>query len=97
MHSKDYSNRSFSLIRLHNSKEMDLEVLNSPVDNLVGLMMPRPPSIGQDGCILSLWGDLPVREGMKLERMQFSSGCKWASMLGMVLHRNVNLCTYTDV
>ena len=99
MHSKGYSNHC-SLIRLHKGKEMDLEVLNSPVDIPVGSIMPKPPCLGgrpRRSCSLSFGGDLPVREGMKFEQMQFSSGCKWPSMLGMVLHRNVNLCTYPCV
>ena len=79
---------------------MDLEALNSPVDNLVGLLMLRPPSLGgrpRRSCSVAFGGDLPVTDGMKFEWMQFSSGCKWPSMLGMVLHRNVNLCTYPCV
>ena len=99
MHSMGYSNHC-SLIRLHKGKEMDLEALNSPVDNLVGLMMSRPPSLGgrpRRSRSISFGGDLPVREGTNFERMQFSSGCKWPSMLGLVLHRNVNLCTYPCV
>ena len=75
---------------------MDLEALNSPMDILVGLIMPRPPSLGgrpRRSRSKSFGGGLPVKEGMRMERMQFSSGYKWPSMLGIVLHRNVNLCT----
>ena len=75
---------------------MDLEALNSPVDMSVGLIMPRPPSLGgrpSRSHSRSFGGGLPVKEGMRIERMQFSSGCKWPSMSGMVLHRNVNLRT----
>ena len=75
---------------------MDLQALSSPVDVLVGLIMPRPPSLGgrpRRSCSMSFGGDLPVREGMKFERMQISSMCKWPLMLRVVLHRNENLCT----
>ena len=56
---------------------MDLEELNSPVDIIVGLVIPRPPSLGGRPRRLrsrSFGGGLPVRFGMKFERIQFSSG-----------------------
>ena len=95
MHSKGYSNRC-SLIRLLKGEVMDLEALNSPVDIPVGLIMPRPPSLGGSPSrsrSRSFGGGLPVKARMRIEQMQFSSGCKWPSLLGMVLHRNMNLYT----
>ena len=64
---------------------MNLEALNSPVDISVGLIMPRPPSLGgrpSRSRSRSFGGGLRVKEGMRMERMQFSSGCKWPSMSG---------------
>ena len=49
---------------------MDLEASNSLEDSMVGLVMPRPPSLGgmqRRSRSRSFGGDLQVREGMKLE------------------------------
>ena len=75
MHSKGYSIRC-SLIILLRGAEIDLEALNSPDGSMVGLVMPRPPSLGgrpRRSRSRSFGGDLPVREGIKLEQMQSSS------------------------
>ena len=39
-----------------------------------------------------LGGALPVREVIRLRRIQSSSGLRRSSMLGVILHRNENLC-----
>ena len=71
-----YSNHCSSK-RLLRGAEMDLEASSSLEGSMDGLVMPRPPSLGgrpRRSHSRSFGGDLPVREGMKLERMQFSSG-----------------------
>ena len=55
---------------------MDLDDSKS-LDNIIGLVIPRPPSLGGRPRRLhsrSIGEDLPVREGMKFEQMKFSSG-----------------------
>ena len=89
MQLKGYSKHWF-LIRLLRGEEIDLEALNSWVDCVVGLMMPRPPSLGgklRRSRSRSFGGDFPVRGGIKFERMHFSSGRSWSSILGVVLHK----------
>ena len=56
---------------------MDNEESNSMEDSDVGLMIPRPPHIAgraRRSQTRLFGGGLPVREGIRLSRMQSSSG-----------------------
>ena len=56
---------------------MDLEALNSLVDIPVGLIMPRPPSLGgrpSRSRFKSFGGGLPVNEGMSLNKCNSQVG-----------------------
>ena len=67
MHSKGYFNRC-SLIRLLRGAEIDLEAPNSLEGNKIGLVMPRPPSLGgrlRRSRSRSFGGDLPVKIGFE--------------------------------
>ena len=74
---------------------MDTEAMNSNVGSNIGLIIPRPPNHAGRAKRLRLrvlGGVLPVRVGIRLHQIQSSSGLRRSSMLGVVLHRNENLC-----
>ena len=76
MHSNGYSFHCL-LMRSLTGDEMDLDAKNSQEERVVGLMMPRPPSLGgrpRRSHSRSFGGDLPVREGISFVLMQVSSG-----------------------
>ena len=76
MHSNRYSFLC-SLMRSLRGDEMDLETKNSQEGRVVGLMMPRSPSLGgrpRRSRSRSFGGNLPVREGISFVLIQVSSG-----------------------
>ena len=65
-------------------------------ERLVGLTKPSPPNLAGSASNFhstSLGGALPHKEGMKLKRIQSSRCCWRSSIFGVVLHRELNLCT----
>ena len=67
-----------------------MEARCSEVERVVGLTMPRLPSLtgkARSSQTVSLGGALLVRAGISREQMQSLRGCRSRSMLGVVLHR----------
>ena len=67
-----------------------IEAANSKADRLVGMVKPRPPSLGgkeKRSHSRSPGGALPVRGGIRFDLIMSSMGVKNVLMFGTVLAR----------
>ena len=77
-------------MRSYNGFVAVVEASNSMADRLVGMVKPRPPSLGgkdRSSRSRSPGGALPVRDGMRFDLIMSSMGVKNVLMFGTVLAR----------
>ena len=78
------------MLRLYNGFVTVIEASNSMADRLVGMVKPRPPSLGgkdKRSHSRSPGGALPVRDGIRFDLIMSSMGVKNLLMFGTVLAR----------
>ena len=77
-------------MRSYNGFVTVIEASNSMADRLVGMVKPRPPSLGgkdKSSRSRSPGGALPVRDGIRFDLIMSSMGVKNLPMFGTVLAR----------